>query len=105
MSYRIDQVNELIKEEMGVILQSFVNDKKLGIITITRVDTSSDLARAKVWISIINSEVSDLTVFKSLEKRTGYHFILKSKKNGTGSITIKYSNKAEFNDIYEYLLK
>lgn len=40
-----------------------------------------------------------------LEEKTGYHFELKSKKNGAGFITIKYSNEAEFNDIYKFLLK
>lgn len=39
-----------------------------------------------------------------LEQKTGYHFALTSKKNGAGAITIKFSNEAEFNDIFEYLL-
>ncbi len=40
----------------------------------------------------------------TLEKKTGYHFGIKTKKNGAGEIFIKFSNEAEFNDIYEYLL-
>ena len=32
-------------------------------------------------------------------------FNLKSKKNGAGQMTIKFSNEAEFNDIFEYLVK
>ncbi|MBY0516072.1 MAG: ParB/RepB/Spo0J family partition protein [Bacteriovoracaceae bacterium] len=40
-----------------------------------------------------------------LEKKTGFHFALKSKKNGAGSITIKFSNEAEFNDVFGYLMK
>ncbi len=40
-----------------------------------------------------------------LEKKTGFHFQLKSKKSGSGDIVIKFNNEAEFNDIYEYLLK
>lgn len=40
-----------------------------------------------------------------LEQKTGYHFALKSKKNGAGEITIKFSNEAEFNDIFSYLMK
>jgi ParB family chromosome partitioning protein len=40
-----------------------------------------------------------------LESKTGYHFALKSKKNGAGEITIKFSNEAEFNDIFSYLMK
>jgi ParB family chromosome partitioning protein len=40
-----------------------------------------------------------------LEKKTGFHFALKAKKNGAGQITIKFSNEAEFNDIFSYLIK
>lgn len=39
-----------------------------------------------------------------LERKTGFHFDLKSKSNGSGLVTIKFNNEAEFNDIYEYLM-
>lgn len=42
---------------------------------------------------------------QKLEQITGYHFDIKSKKAGKGEFLIKFSNEAEFNDIYEYLLK
>lgn len=42
---------------------------------------------------------------QKLESKTGFHFNLKSKKNGAGQMTIKFSNEAEFNDIFEYLMK
>lgn len=40
-----------------------------------------------------------------LEQKTGYHFHVKGKKNGAGEIAIKFSNEAEFNDIFAYLMK
>jgi len=40
-----------------------------------------------------------------LEQKTGYHFDVKPKKNGGGEIAIKFSNEAEFNDIFSYLMK
>lgn len=40
-----------------------------------------------------------------LETKTGYHFDVKPKKNGAGEIVIKFSNEAEFNDIFAYLMK
>ena len=42
---------------------------------------------------------------QKLEKQTGFHFDIKSSKKGGGQIVLKYSNEAEFNDIFEYLLK
>lgn len=41
---------------------------------------------------------------KTLEQKTGFHYSLTSGKNGAGAITIKFTNEAEFNDIYEFLL-
>lgn len=41
---------------------------------------------------------------KTLEQKTGFHYSLSSGKNGAGAITIKFTNEAEFNDIYEFLL-
>jgi ParB family chromosome partitioning protein len=41
---------------------------------------------------------------KTLEQKTGYHFAVSSGKNGSGQISLKFSNEAEFNDIYEFLL-
>jgi ParB family chromosome partitioning protein len=40
-----------------------------------------------------------------LEQKTGYHFDVKAKKNGAGEFVIKFSNEAEFNDIFSYLMK
>ena len=40
-----------------------------------------------------------------LEQKTGYHFAVKGKKNGAGELIIKFSNEAEFNDIFSYLMK
>lgn len=41
---------------------------------------------------------------KSLEQKTGFHYALTSGKNGSGTVSLKFSNEAEFNDIYEFLL-
>jgi ParB family transcriptional regulator, chromosome partitioning protein len=42
---------------------------------------------------------------EKLEQKTGFHFNIQQKKGGSGAITIKYGNTAEFNDIFDYLLK
>lgn len=42
---------------------------------------------------------------ENLEKSTGFHFQIKSKDNGSGQVVINYTNEAEFNDIYDYILK
>ena len=41
----------------------------------------------------------------NLERRTGFHFSIKGNDKGVGKILINFNNEAEFNDIYEYLIK
>jgi ParB family chromosome partitioning protein len=41
---------------------------------------------------------------KTLEQKTGFHYGISSGKNGSGQVVLKFSNEAEFNDIYEFLL-
>ncbi|MGB0453667.1 MAG: ParB/RepB/Spo0J family partition protein [Bacteriovoracaceae bacterium] len=42
---------------------------------------------------------------QNLENKTGFHFNLKRNNKGAGEIKIKFTNDAEFNDIYEYLTR
>jgi ParB family chromosome partitioning protein len=44
------------------------------------------------------------SIKSKLETKTGYHFDLKTKSNGSGMISLKYNNEAEFNDIFKYLM-
>ena len=39
-----------------------------------------------------------------LEQKTGLHFSINAKKNGSGQIGIKFTDQGEFNRIYEFLL-
>lgn len=41
---------------------------------------------------------------QKLEQKTGFHFGIKSNKKGGGQVMLNFSNEAEFNDIYEFLL-
>ena len=53
---RIERVAELIKKEISGIIREDVSDPRIGFVSITRVDVSSDLENAKVFISILGGE-------------------------------------------------
>jgi len=55
MSNRILKVNQLIKEELAKILEKEL-PKNLGIITVTEVETTSDLQLSTVWISVYGGD-------------------------------------------------
>ena len=50
---RIQRINQLIKEEVGKILLKEVDFSQNTLVTVTRVETSSDLRQAKIFISCI----------------------------------------------------
>ncbi len=56
MSKRIPQVNQLIKKELSQIIQREIDFSPDVLVTLTRVDTSSDLMEAKIYISVLQEE-------------------------------------------------
>jgi ribosome-binding factor A len=57
MSYRIERVNNLIRQELSELLKRQVKDPRLGcFVTVTEVSTSVDLKYAKIFVSRICNE-------------------------------------------------
>ena len=56
MTQRTDRIDELLRQEIGQALEREVTDPAIGFVTVTDVETSSDLAHAKVWVSVIGTE-------------------------------------------------
>ena len=53
MTQRTDRIDELLRQEIGLIVSREVADPRVGFATITKVDTTPDLRHAKVWVSVI----------------------------------------------------
>ena len=73
MSYRIDRVNNVIRQEISELLHRQVKDPRLGgFITVTNVSTSSDLKYAKVFVSQISGETSRQDILSTLAAASGF---------------------------------
>ena len=67
MSNRIQSVNSLIKNELSQILLKEVDFPEDTLATLTRVETSTDLSQAKVYISIMpDNKINE--IFEILNK-------------------------------------
>jgi ribosome-binding factor A len=55
MTPRTDRIDELLRQEIGQALEREVTDPRIGFVTVTDVETSPDLSRARVWVSIIGT--------------------------------------------------
>lgn len=57
-SYRIERINETIKEVLSELLVGAIKDPRVGMVTITAVRVSSDLSTAKVHYSVMGDEAA-----------------------------------------------
>ncbi len=58
MSLRMEKVNNEIRKRLMEIIQQEIDDPHLGLVSIVRVDTTSDLRQARVFFSVLGSDVS-----------------------------------------------
>ena len=73
MAYRIERVNNIIRQEISELLQRQVKDPRLGsFITITSVSTSPDLKYAKIFVSQIGNEGSRQEILSVLSAASGF---------------------------------
>ena len=54
---KIERLNHAFQEEISMILMTEVKDEDIKFVTITGVDTTSDLSFAKVYFTVLNEDV------------------------------------------------
>lgn len=69
---RMSRVGEEIKKELSILLQRGLKDPRIGFVTVTDVEVSSDLQLAKVFVSIFGSEEQRKASLAGLQKAKGY---------------------------------
>ena len=68
MTQRTDRIDELLRQEIGSILTREVKDPRVGFATVTRVETTPDLAHARIWISVIGQQGERKQTIAALER-------------------------------------
>lgn len=53
---RTGRVNEQVKKELSLLIQSELKDPRIGFVTITGVEVTNDLSQAKVYLSVLGEE-------------------------------------------------
>lgn len=66
------RVDELLREEIGSLIASSVNDPRLGFVTVISVETTPDLRHAKVYVSLIGSEEQQTASLAALRSAVPY---------------------------------
>ena len=71
MSERILRVNSEIQKVLSEIIAELKNPQIKGLITVTKVDTTSDLDQSKIYISIFDKETRE-DVFNAIKHSAGF---------------------------------
>src|SRR3989338_5259626 len=96
---RIEKVAQEIKREVGSILQTELSDPRLGFVTVMRVEVTRDLQLAKIYISIMGTDLQKRKAQDALESAKGLirHLIgQKLKLRLTTEIIFKLDNSVEY---------
>lgn len=56
MTQRTDKIDALLRQEISQALEREVADPRIGFVTVTNVETTPDLAHARVWVSVIGTD-------------------------------------------------
>ncbi len=55
MSSRVQRVADQIQRELAMLIQMEVNDPRIGMVSVTSVNISRDLAHANVYVTVLNT--------------------------------------------------
>ena len=73
MSRRMDRVNVLLRQEISKLLAEDLKDPRISpVVSITRVDATPDLRRAKVFVSVLGEEKSKKDTLRALKSAAGF---------------------------------
>jgi len=71
-SARLRRVNEAIREVVGEHIAGDLKDPRIAFVTVTAVETSPDLSRARVFVSVMGTSAERADTLRALEASHGF---------------------------------
>ena len=91
-SNRIGRINEEIQRELATLIRTVKDPRVHGLVSITGVDTTSDLRYSKIYVSVLDkSDVSE--VVKGLKSAGGY-----LRRELGAALKLRYTPELQFVD-------
>ena len=98
-SNRINRINEEIQKELSALFRTLKDPRvQGGMVTVTHVDTTTDLRYAKVFVSVLD-KAQEKDVVKGLKSAAGY-----LRRELGAAIKLRYTPELQFvaDDSIEY---
>lgn len=70
--HRHERANEIIKNEVGQMLQRDVKDPRIGLVSITDVEVSNDYSHVKIFVSVLGDQSVRDETMAGLESCKGF---------------------------------
>jgi len=96
---RINRINEEIQKELSNLFRSLKDPRvQGGMVTVTHVDTTTDLRYAKIYVSVLDKQ-QESDVIKGLKNASGY-----LRRELGQAIRLRYTPELQFvaDDSIEY---
>ncbi len=99
VSRRCQRVGELLKEDIGDIIENELQDDSIGFVTLTQVKVSPDLKFAKVYFSVLGGQSQRQAAIQGLERAKSFIQVQLGRR-----IRLKFTPKISFvfDDSIEY---
>ncbi len=69
---RTSRVAELIQRELAQLIQREIKDPRVGLVTVADVEVTTDLAHAKVFVSVLGQEDAAVETVAALNHAAGF---------------------------------
>ena len=69
---RTDRINEQLRQEVSLLVRDEVRDPRVGLVTITAVDTSPELDHAKVYITALGDDEEKEAALQGLRSAASF---------------------------------
>ena len=90
-AHRMRRVDEAMKEVLSGAITSELKDPRVGFVTVTAVETSPDLRRARVFVSVLGSPGERRRSLDGLRSAHGY-----LQRRVAGELHLKHTPTLEF---------
>jgi ribosome-binding factor A len=95
---RMRRINEVLREVVGGAISSDLNDPRIGFVTVTSIETSTDLRTAKVFVSVLGSEEEREATLIGLRSSHGViqsRIAAETRMKRTPTLTFHYDSTVE----------
>jgi len=105
---RVGRMGEQIKKEMSLLIQTELKDPRIGFVTVTGVEVTSDLSQAKIYLSVLGTDQQKEETLHALARSKGFlrsELGKRIRMRHTPELLFKFDTSIEYGSRIEKLLE